>query len=55
MSHLLVSPSEDGGQWDMLVNLIEKYGVIPKACFKDSESAQQSRSMCGIINNKVYT
>ncbi|XP_048751935.2 bleomycin hydrolase-like [Ostrea edulis] len=53
VSHLLVSPSEDGGQWDMLVNLIEKYGVIPKACFKDSESAQQSRSMCGIINNKM--
>lgn len=53
VSHLLVSPSEDGGQWDMLVNLVEKYGVIPKVCFKDAQSAAESRILCGIINNKV--
>lgn len=53
VSHLLTSPSEDGGQWDMLVNLVEKYGVIPKVCFKDAQSATESRILCGIINNKV--
>lgn len=53
VSHLLTSPSEDGGQWDMLVNLVEKYGVIPKVCFKDAQSAAESRILCGIINNKV--
>ena len=25
--HLLDSPVQDGGQWDMFVNLIEKYGL----------------------------
>ncbi|XP_052716298.1 bleomycin hydrolase-like [Crassostrea angulata] len=53
VSHLLTSPSEDGGQWDMLVNLVEKYGVIPKVCFKDAQSAAESRILCGIINNKM--
>ena len=53
MQHLLHNPAEDGGQWHMLVNLVEKYGVVPKACFADSWSAQNSRWMNSIINNKV--
>ena len=30
VSYLLTSPVGDGGQWDMLCSLIEKYGVVPK-------------------------
>ena len=32
VSYLLTAPVNDGGQWDMLCNLIEKYGVVPKTC-----------------------
>ena len=53
VQHLLHNPSEDGGQWQMLVNLVEKYGVVPKACFPDSWSSENSRQMCTITNNKV--
>ena len=53
VSHLLTNPAEDGGQWDMLVNVIEKHGVIPKSCFTESQSAESTRRMCFIINNKV--
>ena len=28
--HLVKAPVQDGGQWDMFVNLIEKYGSVPK-------------------------
>ena len=31
MMYLLSSPVQDGGQWDMFVNLIEKYGVLPQS------------------------
>ena len=31
VSHLLSYPLEDGGQWDMWVNLINKYGVLPQS------------------------
>ncbi|XP_070399902.1 bleomycin hydrolase isoform X3 [Nothobranchius furzeri] len=50
---LLSNPTNDGGQWDMLVNLIEKYGVIPKKCFPESHSSEASRRMNDILNNKL--
>lgn len=28
---LLSTPENDGGQWDMAVNLIEKYGLVPQS------------------------
>ena len=28
--HLVENPIQDGGQWDMFVNLIRKYGVVPQ-------------------------
>lgn len=53
MMYLLSNPMNDGGQWDMLVNLVEKYGVIPKAAWPDSHSASSSRRLNNILNNKV--
>ncbi|XP_023665373.1 bleomycin hydrolase [Paramormyrops kingsleyae] len=50
---LLSNPTNDGGQWDMLVNLIEKYGVIPKKCFPESHSSEASRRMNDILNHKL--
>lgn len=53
MMYLLSNPMNDGGQWDMLVNLVEKYGLIPKAAWPDSHSASSSRRMNRILNNQV--
>ncbi|KAL5016017.1 hypothetical protein ScPMuIL_005606 [Solemya velum] len=52
LSHLLHNPSEDGGQWDMLVNLIEKYGVIPKNHMHDAQSSENSRRIGCLLNTK---
>ncbi|QSF13664.1 aminopeptidase C [Mycoplasma sp. Mirounga ES2805-ORL] len=30
IAHLLKSPLEDGGQWDMFSGILSKYGVVPK-------------------------
>lgn len=51
--HLLFNPSEDGGQWDMLTNLVEKHGVIPKVFFPEATSAQNSRRLGSLINNRL--
>jgi bleomycin hydrolase len=53
VQHLLHNPSEDGGQWQMLVNLVEKYGVVPKKCFPDTWSSENSRRLGLIANNKM--
>ena len=53
LQHLLQNPSEDGGQWHMLVNVIEKYGVVPKKVFPDTWNSENSRRMNMILNTKV--
>ncbi|XP_061460952.1 bleomycin hydrolase [Rhineura floridana] len=50
---LLSNPCNDGGQWDMLVNLIEKYGVVPKKLFPESHTTEASRRMNDILNHKM--
>lgn len=51
--HLLNNPAEDGGQWDMLVNLIEKYGIVPKSSCPDGQSAEASMKFNRMLNNKM--
>lgn len=53
LQHLLKNPSEDGGQWSMLVNVIEKHGVMPKACFLEAWSAENTRRLNLTINTKM--
>ncbi|XP_066968341.1 bleomycin hydrolase [Macrobrachium rosenbergii] len=53
VSFLLHDPTSDGGQWDMLVNLITRYGVIPKKCFPESYSAENSMRMNRILQSKL--
>jgi len=53
VQHLLTSPVEDGGQWDMLVNLVEKYGVLPKSCWTETFSCEASRRMCQLLSTMI--
>ncbi len=53
VSHLLSYPLEDGGQWDMWVNLINKYGVLPQSEMSESFSTSQSSQMNKMISNKL--
>ena len=47
---LLDTPQQDGGQWDMVVALFEKYGVVPKSVFPESISSSNSRELNQILN-----
>ncbi|MFC3931300.1 aminopeptidase C [Streptococcus dentapri] len=47
---LLDIPQQDGGQWDMVVSLFEKYGVVPKSSYPESVSSSNSRELNHYLN-----
>ena len=47
---LLDTPQQDGGQWDMVVSLFEKYGIVPKSVYPESISSSNSRELNQILN-----
>ena len=49
----LQSPVGDGGQWDMFVNLVLKYGVVPKELYPESVSSSSTRVMNQHITEKL--
>lgn len=51
--HLLANPIQDGGQWHMFVNLIEKYGVAPKTEMPESYQSSKSMRMNRMITRKL--
>ncbi|XP_055694326.1 bleomycin hydrolase isoform X1 [Lutzomyia longipalpis] len=53
VSFLLSDPICDGGQWDMAVNLINKYGLMPKKCFPESFSSEASGKMNAVLKSKL--
>ncbi len=50
--HILSDPISDGGQWDMIVNIVEKYGLVPKSCYKESFHSGKSTEMNNILQKK---
>lgn len=50
---LLSGPLNDGGQWDMLVNLIEKYGVVPKWIMPETFHSSNTRKMTQLLTRKL--
>lgn len=53
MTWLLSEPINDGGQWDMFVNLMEKYGVVPQSAMPESFQSSQSRMMNRFVTRKL--
>ncbi|WOC32678.1 MULTISPECIES: C1 family peptidase [Caproicibacterium] len=53
LEFLLSSGIADGGQWDMLVNIVEKYGVVPKAAMEETYQSSHTADMNHLINAKL--
>ncbi|KAI0138047.1 peptidase C1B, bleomycin hydrolase [Hypoxylon sp. NC0597] len=53
VQRLLADPVSDGGQWDMVYNLVEKYGLVPQALYPDSWNAMSSSTINYIIVAKL--
>ncbi|KAJ8957929.1 hypothetical protein NQ318_001926 [Aromia moschata] len=52
-SFLLSDPTTDGGQWDMLVNLVNKHGLMPKKNFPETYSCESSLRMNQLLKSKL--
>ena len=50
---ILESPFSDGGLWIYVVELIEKYGVVPKSVMPESEQTSNTKMMDRIISRKL--
>ncbi|PFH58013.1 hypothetical protein XA68_14268 [Ophiocordyceps unilateralis] len=53
MQTLLGDPISDGGQWDMVHNLVDKYGLVPQSLYPDSWNAQSSGTLNAVLKNKL--
>jgi bleomycin hydrolase len=45
VAHLLATPAEDGGQWNMFVALVVKHGLVPKVAMPETKSSSNTRLM----------
>lgn len=50
VAFLLQVPQQDGGQWDMIVSLFQKYGVVPKSVMPESSNSSNSRDLNNYLN-----
>ena len=53
MQKLLEGPVMDGGQWDMVWNLVHKYGLVPQVLYPDSFNAMYSATLDQIVTTKL--
>ncbi|KAL7923387.1 peptidase C1B, bleomycin hydrolase [Trichoderma austrokoningii] len=53
VQRLLGDLVSDGGQWDMVYNLVEKYGLVPQALYPDSWNAMNSGTLNSIVKTKL--
>lgn len=43
----------DGGQWDMLVNVVKKYGICPKNAFVETFTSNNTRILNSLLNAEI--
>lgn len=53
VAFLMATPQQDGGQWDMLCAIIEKYGIVPKSVMPETYSSSKSNELNGTLNKKL--
>ncbi|MTT31147.1 aminopeptidase [Terrilactibacillus sp. BCM23-1] len=53
VSFLLATPQQDGGQWDMIVSLVEKYGVVPKQAMPETFQSEKSMRLNALLNERL--
>ncbi len=51
VAYLLTRPLDDGGQWNMFVNVIRKHGLVPQAVMPETESSGNTGRMNSILLN----
>lgn len=50
---LLSNGVSDGGQWDMFVNIVKKYGIVPKNNMNETKQSSGTRESNVLINSLI--
>ena len=53
LTFLLQNGVGDGGQWDMFVNLVNKYGLCPKNVYPETMTSSATRETAQLINFSI--
>ena len=53
LRYLLENAISDGGQWDMLVSLIKKYGLCPKTAMPEAYQSSHTMNLNRLLNLRV--
>ncbi len=53
VAFLLGHPVDDGGQWNMFVNVVKKHGLVPQAFMPETESSSNTARMNSILIAKL--
>ena len=54
MNYMIMNePISDGGNWNMILNIVNKYGVIPKSCFHESYHSNNTSEIDAFLNTKL--
>ena len=58
VTFFLDNPINDGGQWDMFLNIIKKYGIVPKSAmpetYNSSNTAEINKILKRVLRNFAY-
>lgn len=50
---LFYYPVGEGGQWYMIKDLVEKYGLVPEECMPETYHSENTQQFCAVINKIV--
>ncbi len=53
VSFILGTGVHDGGQWTMFVNIVEKYGIVPKDAFDETWQSSHTGAMNYLVNRAL--
>jgi len=51
---LLDRPIDDGGQWNMFMNVVKKHGVVPKSVMPETESSSNTGQMNRVLRARLH-
>jgi len=53
VNYLIANPISDGGQFNMIISLVNKYGIIPKTSMTETYHSSNSYELDELIKNKL--
>ena len=53
LDYLLSTGIQDGGQWDLFVNVVNKYGLVPKSAFPETFQSSNTAEIDKLLNKYI--